>query len=356
VKELRLVAQFRPSSEPTVGRMCQIEPDLADFPLTKSIGSFNIELRFPRVIYPLPSIGYYNASAGDEESKPAALYPAYFTAATIVRLPDNYNDASLEASLKPAVDAMRSAATRLSDSIRLAQPSVGLAGECPEMLSISATDVATSQEVGVPIPLKPGYGLVTGYPALTIGVAKEVLETGPSPTRSLLAQASYLSWSTADPQPGLAILLAAVACEAHAKEILLQRVDPVTRPLLDTLLRRPRIFQEPAVELFGEVAKVILGTSLKEENRDLWKDLVNLFELRNKMAHVADRPSIDRVKELTVAARQAMDWLDAKCAKSLENNRREVPLRTVWIAFHCRAISRSNSDVDSEVSEYCHRQ
>jgi hypothetical protein len=308
---LKLVAQFRPSSEPTVGRMCQIAPELAGLTLRRTVDKYEIELSFPVVTYPLPAVGYYNSAPADDNSRSTALYPAYFLATTVIEDPRNSDDPSRQTILESAVTAMRSAATRLSDSIRVVQPSVGLAGECPEMLSISAINEATGEEMAVPVPLKPGYGLAVGYPILTIEMAQEVMENGPSPTRSLLAQASYLSWSTSDPQPGLAVLLAAVACEAHAKEILLQRVDPITRSLLDTLLRKPRIFQEPAVELFGDVAKAVLGKSLKDDDRNLWKDIVNLFELRNRMAHVADRPSLERVKELTVAARRAMDWLDA---------------------------------------------
>jgi hypothetical protein len=145
-------------------------------------------------------------------------------------------------------------------------------------------------------------------------MATTVLEHGPQPTSVLLAQASYLSRSTADPQPGLAVLLAAVACEAHAKEVLIEQAESAVRPLLDTLLRKPRIFQEPAAELFGHVAKVVIGKSLQEDNRTLWKSITELFETRSKMAHVADRPSAEKAKELTIAARQAIEWLDAGTA------------------------------------------
>jgi len=292
--------------------MCRISADLADYPLRKTMDSFDVELRFPRVIYPLPSPGYSNAAPldVDDDYRPDELYPVFFSARVVFEMVDDAEDSAYADALQSAVNAVRAAATRLSDSIRIIQPSVGIAGECPEMLTMTAHDVQTGDEITVPVARKPGYPMIVGCPVLTIEKATATLEYGPSPTMSLLAQASYLSRSTADPQPGLAILLAAVACEAHAKEVLLERADRAARPLLDTLLRRPRIFQEPAIELFGHVAKVVVGKSLHEDNRDLWKSLTELFVLRNNMAHRADRPTAEKARELTVAATQAIEWLD----------------------------------------------
>ena len=179
------------------------------------------------------------------------------------------------------------------------------------MLACVAIDPDTENEIVIPVPIRKSIGMIIGYPALSAARAQQVLRDGPDATSSLLAQASYIVRSVRDPQPGLAVLLAAVACEAHAKEILLDRVDSVARPLLDTFLRKPRIFQEPAIELFGDVAKAVFGRSLKDDDRALWKKIDELFQARNKMAHVADRPSIDKARELVTAANQAMQWLDS---------------------------------------------
>jgi hypothetical protein len=172
-------------------------------------------------------------------------------------------------------------------------------------------DPDTEVEITIPVPIRKGIGVVVGYPALSAERAQQVLRDGPDAIGSLLAQASYLVRSVRDPQPGLAILLAAVACEAHVKEVLLERVDSATRPLLDTLLRKPRIFQEPTLELFGEVASAVLGRSLRDDDRPLWKKIDELFQARNKMAHVANRPSLEKARELIIAANQAMKWLDS---------------------------------------------
>jgi hypothetical protein len=297
MREISLVARFRPSSEPIVGRMCHIEPGLADFPLRHTFNGFEVEMRFPKNTYPLPVQGY--------------PMPAYFTARVIFTVVDDTQSSDYLSTFRSAVDALLTAATRLSDSIRIIQPHVGLPGESPEVLACVASDRATGEEVTIPVPIREGIGIVVGYPALSVEMAQQVLQDGPDTTSYLLAQASYLVRSVPDPQPGLAVLLAAVACEAHVKEVLLERAESATKPLLDTLLRKPRIFQEPALELFGEVARAVLGKSLRDDDRALWKKIDELFQARNKMAHVADRPSLEKARELVIAANQAMKWVDS---------------------------------------------
>lgn len=312
MRKVSLVARFRPSSEPIVGRMCYIEPDLADFPLRHIFNGFEVEMRFPKITYPLPAQGYYNAAPpGNDEYRPSQLMPAYFTARVFFTVGDDTQSSDYLNTFQSAMDALFTAATRLSDSIRIVQPSVGLPGESPEVLACVAIDPDTEKEVTIPVPIRKGIGMVVGYPTLSAEMAQRVLRDGPDATSSLLAQASYLVRSVRDPQPGLAVLLAAVACEAHVKEVLLERVDSATKPLLDTLLRKPRIFQEPALELFGEVARAVLGRSLRDDDRALWKKIDELFQARNKMAHVADRPSLEKARELVIAANQAMKWLDS---------------------------------------------
>jgi hypothetical protein len=168
MKQVRLNAIFRPSAQPTVGRMCKINPDLADYPMRRTINDFEIELRFPKATYPLPSAGYFNARpfGPDESYRPGHLYPAFFSARTIFDISDDGEGSPDKELFQSAVDAMRAAATRLADSIRIIQPNVGLAGECPEMLSMEAHDTQTGEEIAVPVARKPGYGFIIDYPVL----------------------------------------------------------------------------------------------------------------------------------------------------------------------------------------------
>jgi hypothetical protein len=336
-----LIASFRPSSEPIVGRMCYIDPSLADFPLINTFDGFEVEIRFPKLTFPLPAAGYYNAAPpGEPNYKPTQLMPAHFIARVIFTTVDDIKSPDYLSTFQSAMDAMFTAAARLSDSIRLIQPSVGLPGETPETLSCVAIDPETEVEIAIPVPIKKGIGLVVGYPPLTLERAQQVLRDGPDAISSLLAQAKYLVRSVRDPQPGLAILLAAVACEARVKEVLLERASPATKPLLDTLLRKPRIFQEPALELFGEVSKAVLGKSLREDDRPLWKKIDELFQARNKMAHVADRPPLEKARELVFAANDAMEWLDSNPKTSTEIQPVAIDLR------YRRCSSSTNSPTD----------
>jgi hypothetical protein len=309
---IHVSATFRPSSEPTIGRACHIATELAGYPLRQAIDGYELEIRFPQLLRPLPQ-GAYSGWMGESKDNPVGLTPSYFNVFATVDVPDDPASPERKSIFESVVAAMRVAATRLSDAIRLSQPSVGLVGESPEMLSIEGRDLGNDQSVELGASLKEGYPILIGAPLLTIEMAEEVLSEGPSVTHTLLAQATYLVSFTPSPQPGLAVLLAAVACEAHAKQVLLTRVVGTAQPLLEVFLRKPRIFQEPAVELFGEVAKAVIGKSLKDkdDDRDLWRTLVRLFEVRNRMAHVADGPSIEEARRLIRAARQAIEWLDA---------------------------------------------
>jgi hypothetical protein len=316
VKRVCLAARFRPSSEPIAGRMCYIEPDLAGFPFRHIFNGLEVELRFPRITYPLPAPGYFNAAPHDDKDYiPDQLMPAYFDAQVLFEVGDDAQSSDYRDSFQLAMDSLRIAATRLSDSLRTIQPSVGHPGDSPQALQCVAIDFETNEKIVIPVPIGKAIGMVVGYPALSVRRAREVLRDGPDATSSLLAQARYLVIAVRDPQPGLAVLLAAVACEAHAKEVLLNRADAMTKPLLDVFLRRARIFQEPALQLFGEVARAVLGRSLRDDNQKLWKQLDQLFQARNKMAHVADRPSLDTARELVFAAKQAIEWLDSGQAR-----------------------------------------
>jgi hypothetical protein len=309
---IRLEATFRPSSDGTVGRMCRISPDLAGYPLRHDFNGHKVELIFPPLTLPLPCAGYFNAQPHDanRDYMPDHLYPASLSANAIFVTVSDPDSPEYKREFQSAFDALRTAATRLSDSIRVIQPAVGLAGECPAVLDLTAHDTKTGEAIRVPVARKQGYGIEIGNPVLTVERAVSALETGTNPTESLLAQATYLSRLTSDPQPGLAILLAAVACESQAKEVLLARAEIGVRPLLETLLHRPRIFQEPAAELYGHVAKSVIGRSLHDDNITLWKQITELFQLRNKMAHMANIPSVEKAKDLVIAAAKAVEWLN----------------------------------------------
>ncbi|MBT2452179.1 hypothetical protein J7F03_35015 [Streptomyces sp. ISL-43] len=303
MNEIRVDAVYQASSERTIGRMCDIETALAAEPLTTTVGAFDVVLAFPKFEGQLPAPGYPGWSGDD--SAPVALSPTYFTAHTVFSLDPGLDQPVVQAELKAAIAAIRFAAARLSDALRVEQPSVGMVGHIPQVLSLTVTDATRGLKLAVPEPLNPAYPMVVGLPALTVDAAMSALRNGVSPTRALLAQARYLTQSTNSPQPGTAILLAAVAAETYAKESLKSGRPAGSIPSLRSLQEK----HGTALDLYGPIAKVVIGRSLEHDDPTLWSDLGALFSARNKMAHRLKTPTHPDASKLVVAAMRAMDWL-----------------------------------------------
>ncbi|MGW8847776.1 hypothetical protein ACWGNE_08340 [Streptomyces xiamenensis] len=304
MNEIRVDAVFQASSEPTIGRMCQIDPALAARPLTAHVGAFKVVLAFPTVEVGRLSPGYVSWSATDA-GELTALGPAHFMAHTVFFSTPGTSDSGIREELKGAVTAIRFAAARLSDALRLEQPNVGMVGDIPKMLSLTARDMTGDRELKVPEPLSPGYPIIRGFPVLSAEAAANALRDGVSPPRALLSQARYLTQSTRSPQPGLAVLLGAVAAETYAKQTLQSCRPSGSSPSLRSLTQA----HGKAVELYGPVTRGVLGRTLEVDDPALWKDLARLFSTRNKMAHQLSTPTHLDASRLVVVAMQAMDWL-----------------------------------------------
>jgi hypothetical protein len=130
----------------------------------------------------------------------------------------------------------------------------------------------------------------------------------------VLADAQYYTWTNEWAAPERAILLAALACELAAKEVLREMAEGSTRALLELLLEHPRDWSMAALALFGEPMKLIVGQSLREDNRALWNRLDTLFQQRNRVAHRGVRLDIREAQDLTTVAVEATEWLSARRA------------------------------------------
>ena len=288
---VRITARFSPSENNTIGRACWISRELVGRTIHETISGFEIHLTF----------------ADGSPSSEGAVNPQFLEAAVECETPDEGDNQLLQA----AFSALREAATRLTDAIRFRQPSVSLAGETPQLQSLSVVDLDTGDELrNLPFAPNRGYPIAVGFPEFTVADAEEVLVEPIGMAETLLAQADYLARWTPHPKPGLAVLLTAVACESRVKGVLIERAAPDASALLDVLLRRPRVFQEPADQLFDHVARAVIGRSLREDDPDLWKELVSIFQVRNEMAHRGSEPTVGRAGELVWAGRRVFDWLE----------------------------------------------
>ncbi|NSL43662.1 hypothetical protein [Streptomyces sp. 8P21H-1] len=292
--------------------MGEIEPALAGQPLHMCVGTFDVVLAFPEFDGSSATAGYASWSGADA-STPTALGPAVFTAHTKFRIPADAGGSRVRDELKAAVAAIRFGAARLSDALRVEQPHVGMVGDIPRMLSLTARDTTRGVDLAVSEPLSPGYPMVRGAPVLRAEAALSALQDGVSPPRALMSQARYLTQSTSSPQPGMAVMLAAIAAETFAKQALQSCRPAGSSPSLRSLQQ----IHGSAIDLYGPVADAVIGESLDVDRPALWAELGLLFTTRNKMAHQLKTPSHLDASRLVVAGMQAMDWLTS----ALENRR-----------------------------------
>jgi hypothetical protein len=134
----------------------------------------------------------------------------------------------------------------------------------------------------------------------------------PEVAESLLADARYLAHWAPLIQNRQSILLAAMACELKGKAMLKDAAGQDRLGLLlNVVLENPRTFPQAAHELFDSLCKAVLGRSLKDDNRPLFKRLRSLFELRNRVAHRGEAPpGADETKDLVRTATEVFKWVD----------------------------------------------
>jgi hypothetical protein len=135
-------------------------------------------------------------------------------------------------------------------------------------------------------------------------------QSRPPLAEALLADAVYYFQHATPADPARAVLIAAIACEVKVKSVLRARVKDDARDLLELTLENPRDFSFAARALFHEVSKAVIGHSLRDDDRPLYKRVVRLYEVRNDLAHRGVTPTIDVAEDCVRAAVQAARWLD----------------------------------------------
>jgi hypothetical protein len=126
---------------------------------------------------------------------------------------------------------------------------------------------------------------------------------------TLLADALHFAWLN-PPDLQRAVLMAAIGCEVKVKARLREKVSAEGLPLIDLLLGNPRDWSVAAIALFDKGMFAALHRSLKSENRELYKRVSQMFELRNRIAHLGERPNELAAKDAIAAVREVFRWLD----------------------------------------------
>lgn len=258
-------------------------------------------LEFQPYVGPLDGVHF--AHMGDA-TDPVAV-GARFVVASVPIASDSSDD--LRLGLEKATRAF----TYFRRWARLAQPWTGPPDELVSPLDGLGflRDTETGAERTVRVPNFAGGSHVVGGDFVTLDDLDRAASGEIPPIEDeLLADARLLGhWS--NPRDGVkAVLLAAMACEQKAKRVLTDRA--AGNALLDWLLSNQRAFPYAARDLFDAVPKALFGRSLRAEDPDLHKEVAELFEARNRIAHVGARPDDELTRVKIAAAMRAFQWLD----------------------------------------------
>jgi hypothetical protein len=205
----------------------------------------------------------------------------------------------------------------LLDQLRISsgQEWLGLSGEKAQLVSspVLVDDNNRRFPVNIVLPALTIRVDVSRIDATQFGEAMERAQNKEQPpvARSLLADAAYLVMDQQADQSRAALVLAAIACEVHAKDTLRRLARPRQDVLLELLLTQPRDWSFAAVQLFDKVMQAIVGTTLREVDHKLWKAVTALFEDRNRVVHRGGAIERTRVYEHVVTAKRAFGWLDS---------------------------------------------
>lgn len=155
----------------------------------------------------------------------------------------------------------------------------------------------------------------TGKYSLTVadmeGIIERVNRAAEAPVaETLLADAEYYA-RHAVRDFRRAVLMAAIACEVKVKAILSDLATAAQRPLVDFALENPReITITAAGGLFDKLMLATLGRSLRQDDRQLFRDIETLYRVRNRIAHGGHMPDEAETGRVVRAARRCFTWLD----------------------------------------------
>jgi len=164
--------------------------------------------------------------------------------------------------------------------------------------------------------LAPGWASFrpSGARPVTEEFLYEVLATrykeSPPTALALLADARHLATRPPQDWPR-AVLAAAIATEVRVKQALRSAAADDAVPVVDFLLDNPRDVSLAAANLFDKAMQAVCGRSLRTDDRELFKEVDLLFQLRNEVAHHGRRPTADRGARAVQAAGGAFAWLDS---------------------------------------------
>lgn len=105
--------------------------------------------------------------------------------------------------------------------------------------------------------------------------------------------------------------ITAIGSEVKVKSTIRTKADAVQQLFVEFILGNPREITLRAIGLFDEVISLVVGKSLKTDNKPVFKALERLFQLRNRVAHKGELLQVSEARLAVSAAVEASHWLDS---------------------------------------------
>lgn len=224
----------------------------------------------------------------------------------------------LSAEIDAADGTARRTAGRFRRWLLLEQPLLGSPSELPPIVGYASVWNLDSGTRVRTTPTMTMYGYArseeTAIPVEGLADIVQRVRAGEDPPEpeTLLAEARTLLLHSEGvrTRPKISVLLGAVAVEVKAKRTWEQLAREEQRALLDLALSNPRAFPRAAIDLFDSVAQALIGRSYRVEDKAGFRELQQLFELRNQVAHRAQTIEESSARTAIRAGEAAFVWLD----------------------------------------------
>jgi hypothetical protein len=224
-------------------------------------------------------------------------------------------------------DVAEAAVERLVEWIRTEgnQHWLGLAGAPPEPVGhAELVDVAEWTRIPVTVKIEPlvlrqvSEEQVLNEDRLAPLLAVTSKGARPSLAHSVLVDAAFYASDAEPPDPTRAVLTAGIAVELKVKQTLLEAAEGQLRELVALLIESPRDYSLAAIALFDKPLRIVLGVSLRNSDKELYRRIDTLFRRRNDVAHRGKPIGEGEATELVATAYSAFRALRGVAAEAAD--------------------------------------
>ena len=126
----------------------------------------------------------------------------------------------------------------------------------------------------------------------------------------LIAQARHYAQNNWDSNPALSLFLAALVLETKMKRVLWRDTPSDMQDALLLVVPERKALKHDVLSLFSSIAQAFLGRSLKKDHPNLWTEVQEIFDRRNRFTHQATLITRDEANDAVRCARRVLIWAD----------------------------------------------